>query len=87
MITDLDLEKLLKLSKIEIEEEKKETYKKWLEETILFVDVLKELNLEKVPPTFSVNNLVNVAREDISKSNNLINIENKDIKISQVVNK
>lgn len=35
-----------------------------LEETIKFVEVLKELNTDKISPTFQVGNNVNVWRED-----------------------
>lgn len=39
-------------------------YEGKLEETIKFVEVLKELNTDKISPTFQVGNNVNVWRED-----------------------
>jgi len=53
-----------KLSRLEIKPE--ETYiKDQLAQAAEYVEVLKELNTDNIPPTFQVNNKSNVLREDI----------------------
>jgi aspartyl-tRNA(Asn)/glutamyl-tRNA(Gln) amidotransferase subunit C len=52
-IDDKTLEKLAKLSSVELEDNKKESLKKELEDIVSFVENLNELDLEDVDATFT----------------------------------
>lgn len=63
LITDAVFQHTAKLSRLEIKPE--ETYiKDQLVQAAQYVEVLKELNTDNVPPTFQVNNKSNVLRDD-----------------------
>ncbi|HWS48468.1 MAG TPA: Asp-tRNA(Asn)/Glu-tRNA(Gln) amidotransferase subunit GatC [Candidatus Methanoperedens sp.] len=63
-ITDAVFQHTAKLSRLEIKPE--ETYiKDQLAQAAEYVEVLKELNTDNVPPTFQVNNKSNVLRDDV----------------------
>jgi aspartyl-tRNA(Asn)/glutamyl-tRNA(Gln) amidotransferase subunit C len=64
LITDDVFQHTAKLSRLEIKPE--ETYiKDQLAQAAQYVEVLKELNTDNVPPTYQVNNKSNVLREDV----------------------
>ena len=64
LITDAVFQHTAKLSRLEIKPE--EAYiKDQLAQAAEYVEVLKELNTNNVPPTYQVNNKSNVLREDI----------------------
>lgn len=64
LITDAVFQHTAKLSRLEIKPE--ETYiKDQLAQAAEYVEVLKELNTDNIPPTFQVNNKRNVLREDV----------------------
>ena len=64
LITDDVFQHTAKLSRLEIKPE--ESYiKDQLAQAAEYVEVLKELNTDNVPPTYQVNNKSNVLREDI----------------------
>jgi aspartyl-tRNA(Asn)/glutamyl-tRNA(Gln) amidotransferase subunit C len=64
LITDAVFQHTAKLSRLEIKPE--ETYiKDQLAQAAEYVEVLKELNTDNVPPTYQVNNKSNVLREDV----------------------
>ncbi|MCX6726752.1 MAG: Asp-tRNA(Asn)/Glu-tRNA(Gln) amidotransferase subunit GatC [Candidatus Shapirobacteria bacterium] len=64
IITDDQFQHIAKLSRLEIKPE--ESYiKDQLAQAAKYVDVLKELDTDKVSPTFQVNHKKNVFRDDI----------------------
>lgn len=63
-ITDAVFQHTAKLSRLEIRPE--ELYiKDQLAQAAEYVEVLKELNTDNVPPTYQVNNKSNVLRDDV----------------------
>lgn len=63
-ITDAVFQHTAKLSRLEIKPE--ELYiKDQLAQAAQYVEVLKELNTDDVPPTYQVNNKSNVMRDDV----------------------
>ena len=64
LITDAVFQHTAKLSRLEIKPE--ESYiKDQLAQVAQYVEVLKELNTDNVPPTYQVNHKSNVLREDV----------------------
>lgn len=64
LITDAVFQHTAKLSRLEIKPE--EAYiKDQLAQAAEYVEVLKELDTDNVPPTYQVNNKSNVLREDV----------------------
>ncbi|HBP51519.1 MAG: Aspartyl/glutamyl-tRNA(Asn/Gln) amidotransferase subunit C [Candidatus Shapirobacteria bacterium GW2011_GWE1_38_10] len=64
LITDAVFQHTAKLSRLEIKPE--ESYiKDQLAQAAQYVEVLKELNTDNVPPTYQVNHKSNVLREDV----------------------
>lgn len=64
IITDDQFQHITKLSRLEIKPE--ESYiKDQLSEVAKYVDILKELNTENIPPTFQVNHKKNVFHDDV----------------------
>ena len=59
-----DLEHIAKLARIELTPEEKETFLPQLESVIEYLDILNEVNTDDVKPTYQVNNLSNVLRND-----------------------
>ncbi len=57
-------------------------FDKKLEETIKYVDVLKELNTEGVIPTFHVGSSVNRLREDVVEKERIIPAKKYQSKVS-----
>jgi aspartyl-tRNA(Asn)/glutamyl-tRNA(Gln) amidotransferase subunit C len=64
-----DLEHIAKLARIELTEDEKETFLPQLESVIEYLDILNEVDTDNIQPTYQVNNLSNVLRNDeIKKS-------------------
>ena len=63
-ITKSDVEKIADLAKLRLSEEEKETFRGHLEQMLVYVEKLNELNTEGVEPTYFVENLTDVMRED-----------------------
>jgi aspartyl-tRNA(Asn)/glutamyl-tRNA(Gln) amidotransferase subunit C len=64
LISDDQFKHIAKLSRLEIKPDE-EFIKDQLGEAAQYVDILKELDTDKVEPTFQVNHKKNVLREDI----------------------
>ncbi len=63
VITDDQFQHIAKLSRLEIKPE--ENYiKDQLAQAAEYVDILKELNTDNVPPTYQVNHKINVSHPD-----------------------
>lgn len=56
-----------KLANLKLTDEEIKKFDKQLEETLAYVENLKEINTENVKPTAHVTGLENVTREDIAK--------------------
>ena len=79
-ITNAVFQHTAKLSRLEIKPE--ELYiKDQLSQTAEYVEILKELNTDNIPPTYQVNHKSNVLREDIVKPS-----LSQDIALSQAQN-
>lgn len=63
-----EIKNIAELSKIGITEEEAEKFREELEKKIDFVQVLKEVDVEHVDPTFQVTGLLNVTEEDVVRS-------------------
>lgn len=63
LITDAVFQHTTKLSRLEINPDET-NIKDQLIEAAKYVEVLKELNTDNIPPTYQVNNKSNVLRED-----------------------
>lgn len=63
-ITDDQFQHIIKLSRLEIKPEES-FIKDQLSQAAEYVDVLQQLNTDKVEPTFQVNHKINVLREDV----------------------
>lgn len=64
LITDAVFQHTAKLSHLEIKPE--EVYiRDQLAQTAKYVEILKELNTDNIPPTYQVNNKSNVLRDDV----------------------
>lgn len=63
-ITIQDVEKVMRLAKLEFSQEEKEKFVKQLDQIVAYVEKLEELDTENVEPTSHVVELKNVLRED-----------------------
>ncbi len=59
-----DLEHIAKLARIELTDEEKKTFLPQLESVIEYLDILNEVDINNIEPTYQVNNLSNVLRSD-----------------------
>ena len=59
-----DVEYLADLAKLKLSEREKRKFQKELEKIIRYIDQLKEVDTEKIPPTSHVIPMENVLRED-----------------------
>lgn len=63
-ISRKDVDYVARLARLELSEEEKRTYAEQLGKILEYVEQLKELNTDNVPPTSHVLGLANVWRED-----------------------
>jgi aspartyl-tRNA(Asn)/glutamyl-tRNA(Gln) amidotransferase subunit C len=63
-VTIEDVEKVAALAKLEFSEEEKAKIARQLDKIVGYVEKLRELDTDDVPPTSHVINLVNVLRDD-----------------------
>jgi aspartyl-tRNA(Asn)/glutamyl-tRNA(Gln) amidotransferase subunit C len=63
-VNDKLVEKLARLARLRFEDEEKEAIKNDLQRMIGFVEKLKELDLDTIPPLLHMSDEVNVLRED-----------------------
>jgi len=61
----LDLEHIAKLARINLSESEKTTFLPQLESVLEYLDVLNQVDVENVKPTYRVNDQKNVLREDL----------------------
>lgn len=59
-----DVEYVAGLAKLELSEKEKAKFQKELDDIIKYIDQLKEVNTEGIPPTSHVISVENVLRED-----------------------
>ena len=71
VIDDTLLNKLEKLSALQIPEEKREDFKKQLGEIVNFTEILNELNLDGLDATISAASGGTPLRDDISQESNI----------------
>ena len=64
MITDKKMEKIAKLSEINISDSEGESIKASLDKMIEYIDVIKSVDTEGIEPMFRVHDAVNVWRKD-----------------------
>lgn len=64
LISDDQFKHIAKLSRLEIKPDE-QFVKEQLGEAAQYVDILKELDTDKITPTFQVNHKKNVLREDV----------------------
>lgn len=67
MKTTIDINHLAKLANLPLTDEEKEKFEKQLQETLDYVDQLKEIDTKGIEPTSHVTGLENVTREDIAQ--------------------
>lgn len=60
----INVSHVAKLANLPLSDEEKKKFEKQLEETLAYVDQLKEVSTEKTPATSQVTGLENVLRED-----------------------
>ncbi|MBI3366706.1 Asp-tRNA(Asn)/Glu-tRNA(Gln) amidotransferase subunit GatC [Candidatus Roizmanbacteria bacterium] len=75
-LTKKDILHLAKLSRLQLNDKEIEKYLSQLEETVKYVNNLKELNTEKVTPTSQTTNLSNVGFVDGKKNTRNFTQEN-----------
>ncbi len=63
-ITKEDVEKIAKLAKLSFSEDEIEKFRGHLDEILTYVDKLNELDTEHVDPTYYVQHVTDVMRED-----------------------
>ncbi len=63
-ISKKDVEYLAGLAKLKLSEKEKSKFKKELDKIIKYIDQLKEVDTENIPPTSHVIAMENVLRED-----------------------
>ena len=68
-IDDKTLDKLAKLSSIELEDDRRESLKAELEDIVNFVENLNEINVDSIDATFTTVEGGSPLREDISNDN------------------
>lgn len=64
MITDKKMDKIAKLSEINLSDAEGESIKSSLEQMIEYIDVIKSVDTEGIEPMFRVHDAVNVWRKD-----------------------
>lgn len=64
-ITTTDVQNLAQLSQIQLGDDEAESLKKDLGDILAYIDMLGELNTDGVEPTYQVNGLKNVLRDDV----------------------
>ena len=67
-ITEKDVDKIARLAKLELSEEERERYASQLDSIVAYVEKLSEVDTSGVEPLAHVNDLLNVWREDKSRS-------------------
>lgn len=65
MISKEDINHIAKLSKIKLNEKEIEDFSKEFTETLEYLEIIKEVDLEGVEPTYFINTNKNPLREDI----------------------
>lgn len=65
MISKEEINHIAKLSKIKLNEKEIEDFSKEFTETLEYLEIIKEVNLEGVEPTYFINTNKNPLREDI----------------------
>lgn len=63
----INIDHLAKLANLPLTDEEKEKFEKQLQETLDYVDQLKEINTEGIEPTSHVTGLENVTRDDVAQ--------------------
>lgn len=63
----INVSHVAKLANLPLTDEEKKKFEVQLEETLAYVDQLKEIPTEKVPTTNQVTGLENITREDLVK--------------------
>lgn len=71
MLTDLEVKKVAKLSRISLSDEEVEKFRKELSTVLDYVEELKKVDTEGIPEVFEVTGLVNVQREDKAEYSDL----------------
>ena len=66
-ISMADLEHIAKLARINLSESEKNTFLPQLESVLEYLDVLNQVDVENINPTYRVNDQKNVLREDLIK--------------------
>jgi aspartyl-tRNA(Asn)/glutamyl-tRNA(Gln) amidotransferase subunit C len=64
MTNKIDVDHLAELAKLSVSDKEKEKLADQLEKTVDYIDVLDELNTDKVEPSFQVTGQSNVSRKD-----------------------
>ena len=59
-----DLEHIAKLARIELTDQEKQTFLPQLDSVIGYLDILNQVNIDNIQPTYQVNDLSNVLRTD-----------------------
>lgn len=59
-----DVEKIAKLARLTFDENEKKKITNQLAEILNYVEKLKKIDTENIPPTYNVHNITNVLRED-----------------------
>lgn len=67
-ISKKDVDKIARLAKLELSEEERERYASQLDSIVAYVEKLSEVDTTGVEPLAHVNDLLNVWREDKSRS-------------------
>ncbi|MCH7495698.1 MAG: Asp-tRNA(Asn)/Glu-tRNA(Gln) amidotransferase subunit GatC [Candidatus Marinimicrobia bacterium] len=67
-ITKKDVDKIARLAKLELSEEERERYASQLDSIVAYVEKLSEVDTSGIEPLAHVNDLMNVWREDKSRS-------------------
>ena len=63
----IDVKKVAKLANLPLTNEETNKFEKQLEETLSYIESLKEIDTDKMDPTNQVTGLENVLREDTAK--------------------
>ena len=67
-ISKKDVDKIARLAKLELSEEERERYASQLDSIVAYVEKLSEVDTTGIEPLAHVNDLMNVWREDKSRS-------------------
>ncbi|OGJ50972.1 hypothetical protein A2229_00620 [Candidatus Peregrinibacteria bacterium RIFOXYA2_FULL_33_7] len=59
-----DVRKIAKLARLKLSEEEVKTYSEQMTSVLSYMDILNELDVSNVEPTFQVTGLTNVRRDD-----------------------